>query len=295
MSIDFKRTLNEVITLYELEPTLKSIYVEGRTDGVILNYFLKSSKIRDVVVYEIDSAIDFSECYTHVHYLQKNNKEKLLYFAEKLTENFSDTLLGVACIIDKDFDEILGAKTNNFYVFYTDFNSIELYLFNENCIEKFYTISLHGFPVSPNQTLKELAKILIDLFLFRFVLWHKGVEALHPNIFEKLIKIEKNGTVHFDFQQYLERLLNKCNKLSEKDDIYTQFTSMKEMVIAEVKDFIRGHDFIYIFFLYVDKIKNHVKFNQDTFERSLFLSFEYQEYLEYSLFKEIINKFNITS
>ena len=41
LDLDDRRSIEELITRYELEPSLKDIYVEGHSDKVIIEWFLQ--------------------------------------------------------------------------------------------------------------------------------------------------------------------------------------------------------------------------------------------------------------
>ena len=49
-----QRTLEEILTLYNLEPSLADIYVEGDTDKAIISWFLSRLSKSHVRVYTID-------------------------------------------------------------------------------------------------------------------------------------------------------------------------------------------------------------------------------------------------
>lgn len=55
----------------------------------------------------------------------------------------------------------------------------------------------------------------------------------------------------------------------------------------DIRNYIHGHDFIEIFFLYVNKIKNTHKFKEENFGKALFLATESNALDTYPLFKTI--------
>jgi hypothetical protein len=50
-----RRTLEELVTRYQLEPGLRDIYVEGKTDKILLEWFLEQRGVKSFAVYEIDT------------------------------------------------------------------------------------------------------------------------------------------------------------------------------------------------------------------------------------------------
>ena len=75
MEVAEKRKISELITLYYLEPKLRDIYIEGITDKLVIERFLKKNKISDVKIIEIDS-INFTELYDEFPEIKRNNKKK---------------------------------------------------------------------------------------------------------------------------------------------------------------------------------------------------------------------------
>lgn len=53
-----KRTVEEIISICKLEPSTKNIYVEGLSDKLVIDTFLKKQKINDISVFDID-CVDF--------------------------------------------------------------------------------------------------------------------------------------------------------------------------------------------------------------------------------------------
>ena len=52
--MDLKRTLDELNTLYELEPGICDVYVEGTTDKCFVDWYLRRKGHESVTVYPID-------------------------------------------------------------------------------------------------------------------------------------------------------------------------------------------------------------------------------------------------
>jgi hypothetical protein len=52
---DGRRTIAELIARYEVEPTLRDVYVEGDFDAALVSWFLRHHRCDGVVVYTIDT------------------------------------------------------------------------------------------------------------------------------------------------------------------------------------------------------------------------------------------------
>lgn len=287
-----KRRVNEVIALYELEPNLNDIYVEGITDKLVVERFLQKYRISDVNVIMVED-IEFSAMYDEHPDIICNNKRKLVVFCKLLGMAFQNALEGIAVIVDRDFDEIKGALQNNHYIHYTDYNSLELYLFDENVLNIFYRNILKNFPYNGKYTLDIIGPILIEKFLIRLVLEINGPFPKEKiTDLYKSISVDKNtGVIKFDPEHHLDKILNNIKKTKDKADFIGQIEEFRKKLSAEKRRNIRGHDFIHLLFGFINKIKNNIHLNEETLERSIFQCIDYSELRKEILFSTLEKKY----
>lgn len=291
-----KRKISELLVLYFLEPELDDIYVEGVSDKCALNRFIHFNKC-NVKIIEI-SDIDFTELYTDKPYLKSNCKKKLLELSQQLEIKFNNTRKGIVCIVDRDFDDFLDAILINSYLHYTDFSSIELYFFNENSLDTFFKHVLHEFPFESKHVLLQIQPVLNTLFNIKLSLKTTFGNDFEVNDFDfqKLIKINKaDGTIVFNHNEYILRYLNSKGLMSHRISIEEGFTKFSQQSDCDNKLKIRGHDFIVLFYIYINKIKNSININLETLERVVFLCIDLEYVSDYSLFKTIKQKYIIKS
>jgi hypothetical protein len=290
MDLEDKRTYGELITLYNLEPDLRDIYVEGNSDKLIIERFLIKNKIADFNIIEIDN-INFQELYSEIPELRRNNKKKITILSCKLDELFSKSLDKVNCIADKDFDEFLNTLLSNNYLLYTDYTCFEMYLFNNDCISIFYKNILRGFPVTPSKTLRVLGEVLKEKYLIRLVIQLKGEINDENSITDisKSIKVnKKTGEISFDFKAHLLKILNN-NKISSKLEDYIKGIEEQRLKCDnDFRNFIRGHDFIHLLYIFINKINNKISISELTLDRSLNQCIDYSELSKTNLFKTLL-------
>lgn len=286
-----KRSLTELLTLYSLEPELADIYVEGPSDKCLINRYLKKhDKIINIV--EIND-IDFSELYEIKPELKSNCKNKVVELSNQLEDNFSDSLKSVMCIADRDFDNFLNKIVTNSYLHYTDLSSIEMYFFNENSLNIFFKDILHNFPFSSGNIIETLQPILNQIFNIKLALINVFGDSFDVNDFDfkKLVIIDKeSGVINFNPTDYIFRYLNSKKLMAHKNAVDEQFAKLSEINPHSIELKIRGHDFMYLFFLYVDKIKNHIKLSFETLERVAFVCVDLDFINEQNLFRTINQK-----
>lgn len=287
-----KRKISELITLYSLEPALNDIYVEGPSDKCLINRFL-NDKNGIVNIIEIND-IDFSELYENKPNLKSNCKNKIVELSDQLESNFSNSLSQVMCIVDRDFDDFLNRIIRNSYLHYTDFSSIELYFFNEKSFNIFFKDILHGFPFRSEHIIGQLKPVLNDIFNIKLALLNVFGIDFETNDFDfkKLIVIDKaSGTISFDSKDYIYRYLNTKRLMPYKDSVEEHFFKLTESSPHRLDFKVRGHDFIYLFHIYIDKIKNHIKMNLDTVERVVFICIDLEYIADTNLFQTIRQKY----
>lgn len=289
--MSYNSTIKEVITLYELEPDIRDIYVEGITDKLVLDRFIEKYNFDDINV-KLISDIDFSEINDKYCFeIRRNNKNKLIALSKEILESEKvEEINNLTIIIDKDFDVIFNSLEINKYIKYTDYNSIELYLFNVNSINNFFK-HCRGFPTTGEDTLKSLTNILKDCFILGAVFYENKIGKDDRVDYLKSIEIKKTN-ISFCLKKHLIKDLNKLAKISELNSYEERIDNIKEKTIKfEVKDLIRGHDFIEIFHEYFIKVKKELDFNLKAFEVVFFQFIDYSELRKENLFKYLEEKY----
>ncbi len=275
----------EILALYKLEKDIKDLYVEGNTDRVFFEYYLKNKKCNKKII--TAEVIDFSELpKEYSNGLDLNsNRNKLLVLSKLFNDNLPST--NARCIVDKDFDDYIKIIDNN-KLLKTDFSCLEAYLYCEEVIDKFINIGIGNFPFKASFIINQLACVLKPLFCLRLLREIKFASAKLLDIDGNLSIDKKSGTINFDTNDYLDKFILKNNLTSKRKDIHDSFIELDNKLNLEIRHHIHGHDFLNIFFLYVNKIKNTHKFKEENFPRSLFLSVETPMLENYPLFKNIV-------
>lgn len=290
MESSYKRKVSEHIALLELEPDSKNLFIEGPEDANIFGLYLDSVESNDVQIYPID-VIDFSELDENI----LSNREKVLFLSKKIYEKFDDKLNYVTCIIDKDFESLKDEPESNPYLFYTDFANLEMYLYNDTCINKILKIGLKNFPIPSHEVIKILTPILVENYCLRY-----ARESIDNSL--KLIQAEKifkysAGNLTYNSEELLSKFLNKnnCAHLKSQFEKEISFVKEKYKELNEARFFIHGKDFIEFFFLLIKKVKNTYSFTLKTFTRAIFLSLENELLKLNNLFSELELKYRKVS
>lgn len=286
-----QRTVDEVVQLHNLEPHLKTIYVEGVSDKLLIERFNEYKDINDVEVIEINS-IDFRDEYNDAECpceLKYNCKNKVIYLSQKLESTIEDPC--VLCIIDRDFDLLLNHNHENCFLKYTDYNSLELYCYNKNCLRNLFTRCIRWPDAPIEDIITNLGIILRYIFHLRFFL------SQHSSIKYELIDNRKDislkkgtGEIQINQDSYSTKALAKNGLQSKKIELVA-YLSKKLSEECEMKHEIRGHDFIYYLFIYLEKIGKSLKLSQDVLDKIIWEYLDLKDLEKEQLFIYLSNKF----
>jgi hypothetical protein len=246
-TIPIKRTLQELLALYELEPSLKDVYVEGRSDYNLVKWFLDRKGKSDVRVHRIESVELPPELFKTDNLQSKSNHDAIILLSEVLSRRFSGCNLAVVCIADTDFDKHLKRCRKNAFLQYTDYTSFEMYLFEEKCIKKVLEFTLWNFPVSASALIRNMQKVLQTIYLMR--LSNESLNWAMRFVDIKGYTSWDGTTIGFKAEAFLKSNLMANGRIKS----IVQFEEMMQNLIkklhADPRNNMRGHDFTYLFFL----------------------------------------------
>ena len=327
MENEIRRTLDELVARYELEPDLRDIYVEGKTDKLFLEWFLRNRGIEDIAVYEIETVdisadklfepqlkdnkwflinrsiediavyeietVDISAERLFEIQLKDNNRSRVITLALYLQDKFPETTPHVICIADKDFDWLFDITYQCDLLFFTDYSCLEMYLFNETVLNKVLLLSLRISELTAINILNQLSKVLEDLFLIR-----AAKESLNINIamldnFGKCCNWNKAKTeFQFDIETYIDKYLNKCSMRSEKSIFVAKIEELriKAKELEDIRYKIHGHDFTELLYLYIkDFLRRELKsYNDEILAGTLLVSVDAEELCKETMFQSLL-------
>jgi hypothetical protein len=266
---EIKRRLDELKALYQLEPSLRDLYLEGLNDLSIIRWFLTKKGKKEINVYPIEIIEVPDHAFDKANLSKHSNRNKVIVLSEELSEHFDKEKIKVRCIVDADFDRYLNRCRKNYILQYTDYSSVEMYLFNVETLEKFLGLGLKNFSVSSSKLLNDLKRILQRMFVIRLANESLSWEMTWIDIKSY---ISWNGkSVKFDESQFLKSYLMRNSRLKDIGRFKTAMYDFSERLDQDPRNNIQGHDFTYLFFLVVKRYARHRgRFaNVETFEGTL--------------------------
>lgn len=285
-----RRTFKEVLSLYKVEPTLRDIYVEGLTDKSMIKCLIKKHSILDIRVIEI-SEVNFDELYGDYPQLKNRNKKKVIKLAMELERSLSTSLKYVMCIIDQDFDIVLKNKLVYYYLYKTDYFSMESYCICENIMDKFLSENVKSFHLSAKQILSKVVDVLVDIFVVKMVIYEiKG--DLNLIDMKKTYKVKrKTGDVMFEFEKYVSKLLQINGNPITVLEFMEIYNNKRRLLTTENRNQIHGKVFLEFMSAYLRKMQNNVNFSSMELQELMFRQLCKEDLLQFRLFKKIHNKY----
>lgn len=284
--MELRKKVNEIIALYKLESELCDLYVEGQIDKQVLENYLKSkNNPKKVIPIEL---IDFAELPENKKFGLdiKSNRNKVIILSQLIQESIPKSK--IKCIVDKDFADFIETMQNE-KLLMTDFSCLEAYLFCEEVIQKFLEIGLANFPNNGKEILSELEKVLKPLFCIRLLRELEFKDAQLLKIDSHLNVNKKAATINFDVEDYLIKFIQKNNLSKQQEYVFTTYKNLISKFTLDIRNYIHGHDFISIFYLYINSVKNTNKYKEDNIDKVLFLTAESKMLDKYGLFSNILN------
>ena len=293
---EYSRTVEDLISIYEEEPTLKDVFVEGEHDKHFFEFFFDYNNLENIVVYQI-SSISIREKIFNELGLQnkKSKKNQVISLAYDLFINLS-SYKQLRCIVDKDMDEYFEDSLFHWdLLLYTDYTSREMYFLNPMTIKKFIKLYLHGLPISEFELIKKICQILQEIFLIRLTLKKidENVELIPFSNKKRCPSLKFNIT--FNSSKYIKDLIISRALNIKFESFVSIINDFREKLSEDVRNNIRGHDFsnLLAYFLgknYKRKInKKSRKFDEINVEASLYSCIEISDLLEENLFKNLYN------
>lgn len=280
-----KRSLQELIVRYRLESDIFDIYVEGKEDSYFYKCFLKCLGIKNFVVYEI-STVRFNEGDLFKYRLSNSKKLKVVFLAKELEENLPRSSHKIICVVDADFDHFLNIKYAYDYLLSTDFTSIEMYLYDEMAVDKFFDIVIRKTnSVNSKIFLENLSVPLRQLFLVRVANELLQTGKTWPKLKNDMFEFS-DGAVFLKMSDFLDRYLQNNALLKERFNKIIE--EKRDSVLKDPRMGIHGKDFLDLLWIYINE-KFNGGFSQELIERGLFACGD-KQCLEFGLFTEIVNK-----
>ena len=243
-----RRKLDEIAFIYERHPERRDFYVEGPFDASILRWLFKQNGIESVAVYEIGT-IEVSDGEVLASNLKDNNRGRLIFLSSWLSTNIGLDSRQGTCFVDADFSYILNDFDRHPCLVFTDFACMEMYFYDPVIIEKVLTVCCDRCYWPVPEIIDTLAKTLAEFFLLRMA---NEILGWHMDWLDRMVCLEVDGyAIRFESNEYTARYLSKNAKRSKQQSFEQKVMELRELLRADARYQIHGHDFSKLFAWYL--------------------------------------------
>jgi hypothetical protein len=138
---------------------------------------------------------------------------------------------------------------------------MEMYLFNEEFIDKFLDMVLGGFPLSALDLLARMAPVLTRVYLMRLaneaLQW--GMRWVTP---DGELKVQ-GKRISFDEDAFIEKYLTRNGKGGAADEFRAALRNLEANLDPDERHSIRGHDFTKLLLQAARKMKARTRVEKD--------------------------------
>jgi len=276
-----KRLKEELLAQYELEPTIRDIFVEGITDKFALDSFFKEHNLKNVQVYNIDT-VDIPNPIQLGN--KQGNKDRVITLARFFDAEVAPQSSTCTCVIDKDCDNFLNINWSNKFLLTTDFTSIDVYPFEKNSLEEFFRIFIRTSPEIVDHLLEQFEPVLKELFMMRVARESLGINKAFCD-FTKYCKLE-NNKINFNRDRFINTLLTSKAWAVTKPNFEKEIEKHRKKITNEIRNQTHNADIFLLLSWWLHKkygVKH--KYNPETLKKVLFLCLKLQDLTNYNLFK----------
>lgn len=232
--------LDEVLVLYQLEPSLRDLYVEGRRDAGFYAWYFREHDI-SAQVYAVDDRVELSSELVHAIGEDVNARGRAIALAIACERALGTDQRGVTVVIDADLLHIVGpVPLESSCLLWTDDAALENYALRPRPMGKFLKVCLHS-SVKAASVLAAVRPALEEILAVRVVF-----KSLDLGMIEDIASVcdlsEDHSSV--DTHQLILRSLTRFPKAewpatpAEIEEMTTDYRSM----VKEARQSGRGHD-----------------------------------------------------
>lgn len=247
--MDLKRNIDEIIAIYDLEESVKDVYVEGSSDKSFFQWIIGAGIESSTEIYAVEDICVPDEILDKYGLDKGSNRSRVVAASIALAEALPDRNNSMF-IVDRDYAGYFEENVSSHLLRYTDYNSLELYSLSEDVITKLIALVYGRYSSKLPNFYYEMQQILRNLYAIRLtsidLKWN-----LSWLDFTKYIKV--NQSVEFDEDKYIDAYLNKNSKMGEKQKFYDTLFRIKASLDPDSRMSCRGHDYTALLMLIMNK------------------------------------------
>ncbi|MBH3460240.1 hypothetical protein [Pseudomonas putida] len=234
-----RRSIDDLLLRYELEPTLEDVYVEGYFDKDVLTACFESEASSKRIAYTIDS-VDIPFSVLEKYGLTEGNKQRVIALCRELE---AATHSSCKFLVDRDLDHWFDRLPEARGLVWTRYCALELYFFNDALMRKFLINASRSKISDWHAFITSFCSVLVFMYALRLADRELNLSMIWTDP-DKDLKLH-SGVLVFDRDSYINRVLSKNNRLGVLADVKVSVSRWYDRcVLEDYRLAIRGHDFV---------------------------------------------------
>jgi hypothetical protein len=281
-----RRTIQDLVARYTLEPTLRDVYVEGRFDQRVLRLFFKEAKCDRPSINIVDFVHIPDEILTK-YQATRGEKTELLALASEVYSLLGNTQ-GFTAVVDADFDRLLEKQYDNPLVFLTDFTCMEMYWIEESNVRRFFTwIGEEGR--DHDCLIGDIGPTATDLFLMRGAIISLDLRAPLIPIRRHCEKVDCRMSL--DANRYGRFVLMSAGNPGRHDELIDEIARLRPRIDQDQRHSTNGHDLAELIFLaYRERLRPLGLIDSRSVETTICMTMPIHLLAEHSLFQNLLQR-----
>jgi hypothetical protein len=281
-----RRTIQDLVARYALEPALRDVYVEGAFDERVLRLFFKESKCDRPSVNVID-LVEIPDAILEKYSMTRGEKAELLALAAEL-RILLGPIANFVAVVDADFDRVLGQVSENPLVITTDFTCMEMYWIDETTVERFFTwIGRQGRGLS--DFFGDIFGVAREMFLIRCSL--VAINARIPAIPVRKYCGRAGHALALDKGRYCRSLLTSAGAGAREAELLAETGRLGLLLQSDPRHCTHGHDLAELIYIaYKDLIGPLGLRDTESVKLMIKISMPVHRLAEYPLFQRLLER-----
>lgn len=284
-----RRRLDEVVTLYDVEPPISGdIYVEGPFDKRLLEWLFHCVGRPRNNIYEIDTVDVPDDVVENFGLPTGSNRSRVIALARTLAQAIPSIADRVAFAIDRDLDDYFGTTWTCPSLFSTDYTSLDVYLFEESVIERYLFFAIRTSGLRVGRFMESLATLLTELFLIRLTNASLSMNLRRVG-FERSCSVTADGYLILDTNNYLCRYLGANGQTKRLEEFKGEMAQQKECLPSDPRLRMHGHDLKNALYHFSQESRGARVFNSEaSLEAALLMALDAEKLLQREFISNIL-------
>jgi hypothetical protein len=280
-----RRTIDELAARYELEPSLRDVFVEGPFDSSVVEWVLRTNGCAAGAVYEIGT-VEIPAGLLEKYSLPAGEKGRVIALCMELDSYLSPSTQ-VTGIVDRDYDTLLETSYSCPLLLISDYACMEMYFYDLDVVDKVLHFTTKGRARPAGEVLDLIKQVLCDTFLMRAANVSLGMGMTWLDLAGQCDVTRDSVTL--DRATFAYKYLNRNAQLPNAGQFDERVASLRQRLTGDERNFMNGHDFVGLLGRYISKcVKNRSLGDPEVVERQLMQSADYARLSRENLFQQLL-------